>query len=268
VASRRRATARRRIPHSVAPRRPRRRATPTPSDVVRRGWDRVSWTYRPAARPRDCFGHSERQYSEWLRPLRDGLPAGSNVLDLGCGSGEPVARLLAPTFRVVGVDISAVQVRRARDAVPGARFLRADMTRVRFAPRSFDAVVAFYSLIHVPLPRQRPLIRRVRRWLPDGGLFVAVLGHTAWTGREPDWLGAGVEMFWSHADAATYRRWLVEAGFEIVSQAFVPEGHGGHELFVARAIRRSLRPGSPLGRRAVSATRSSSRGLPPRRRDR
>jgi hypothetical protein len=43
-------------------------------------------------------------------------------------------------------------------------------------------------------------------------------------------------MYWSHADAATYRSWLVEQGFAIISDRFVPEGCGGHELFLAQRV--------------------------------
>jgi hypothetical protein len=46
-------------------------------------------------------------------------------------------------------------------------------------------------------------------------------------------------MWWSHADAATYRGWIERAGLEVTEQGFVPEGDGGHALFWAR------RPGSP-----------------------
>jgi hypothetical protein len=41
-------------------------------------------------------------------------------------------------------------------------------------------------------------------------------------------------MYWSHADAETYRRSVTAAGLEIVLEAFIPEGSGGHGLFYAR----------------------------------
>jgi hypothetical protein len=43
-------------------------------------------------------------------------------------------------------------------------------------------------------------------------------------------------MWWSHADAATYRSWIGQAGLEITSQQFVPEGDSGHALFWARRM--------------------------------
>ncbi|MGW3071447.1 hypothetical protein [Kitasatospora sp. NPDC001132] len=49
-----------------------------------------------------------------------------------------------------------------------------------------------------------------------------------------DWLGGGVAMWWSHADAATNRSWLVRAGLDVVHEEFVPQGNSGHVLFWAR----------------------------------
>jgi hypothetical protein len=41
-------------------------------------------------------------------------------------------------------------------------------------------------------------------------------------------------MWWSHADAATYREWITQAGLRIESEHFVPEADSGHQLFWAR----------------------------------
>lgn len=207
----------------------------SPTRILRESWNALSKVYRPPRRAADPFGHDEAEYHEWLAPLLAKLPVGSNVLDLGCGTGVPATRLLSRKFHVTGVDLSDVMIRRARRFVPRATFLRADMTEVRFNEGEFTAVVSLYAIIHVPLAEQRPLFRRVRSWLRPGGWFLAVLGHGSVEGWERGWLGSDVPMYWSHTDARTYRRWLTSAGFEIVGQKFVPEGDGGHELFLTRA---------------------------------
>jgi SAM-dependent methyltransferase len=202
--------------------------------IVRRGWNHVSNLYRPTPVEEDAFGHTYEDHSEWLEPILQMVPKGAEVLDLGCGCGIPDASLLSGRFRVTGVDISDVQVDRARQLVPDARFVRADMTEVMFSEESFGAVVCLYALIHVPLAEQRPLLARVHRWLVPGGLFLVITGEEAFTGTEPDWLGSNSEMFWSHTDAATYQRWLGEAGFEVRRRRHVPEpGSPGHAMFLA-----------------------------------
>ncbi len=205
-----------------------------PRDVVRRGYDAVSVRYD------EQYG-GQTKYRAWLGELRERVPAGAAVLDLGCGSGLPVARdLAAAGYRVTGVDLSGTQIRRARELVPQAQFIRADITAIDFAPASFDAVVALYVLIHLPLEEQQPLLRRIASWLRPGGLFLATTGYRAWTGVDENWLGGGVPMWWSQADAATYRSWIGEAGLSVDREEFAPEGDGGHALFWAS------RPARPI----------------------
>jgi SAM-dependent methyltransferase len=201
---------------------------PPPKDIVRRGYDALSYRYR---------GDNEEpeHYSTWLTQLRERVPAGDAILDLGCGCGVPLARDLAGAgYAVTGVDLSAVQIERARRLVPAARFRRADATEIEFPAASFAAVVCLYTLIHLPLNEQPALLGRIGRWLRHGGWLLATTGYRAWTGTEDHWLGGDTPMWWSHADAATYRTWIEQAGLSIVTQDVVPEGDGAHALFWAR----------------------------------
>ena len=207
-------------------------------DLVRLGYDAVSEHYR---------GDDDRppEYAGWLRSLSPRLPPRADVLDLGCGCGVPVCReLSALGHKVVGVDLSDRQVERARRLVPQARFIRADATEISFDEATFDAIVCLYMLIHVPLDRQERLLRRMRDWLRPGGVLLATVGATAWSGHEDDWLGSGAPMWWSHADAASYRRWIAAAGFAIEEDEFVPEGDSGHQLLIASASAREFNQGS------------------------
>jgi SAM-dependent methyltransferase len=197
-------------------------------EVVRLGYDHLSARYRPD-------DADPKEYRAWTGELLAALQPGSKVLDLGCGCGIPVARrLVQEGHRVTGIDISERQIERAQTLVPGGKFLVADMTRRILEPASFDAVIALYSLIHLPLAVQPPVIGQVSNCLVDGGLLLATVGWEAWTGSDSDWLGGGVGMWWSQTDQATYRNWLEAAGLEVVQGSFVPDGESGHALFWAR----------------------------------
>jgi 2-polyprenyl-3-methyl-5-hydroxy-6-metoxy-1,4-benzoquinol methylase len=203
----------------------------SPKDVVGRGYDALSYRYRGDA---DAPEH----YATWLAQLQERVPPGGAVLDVGSGCGVPLARdLAAAGYAVTGVDLSAVQVERARRLVPTARFLHADAGEVSFPASSFDAVVSLYALIHMPLDEQPRLLRRIGRWLRPGGWLLATTGHHAWTGSEDNWLGGEASMWWSQADAATYRAWIEQAGLSVVTEDLVPDGDGAHALFWARRPR-------------------------------
>jgi len=207
-----------------------------PKEVVRQGYDWISYAYR------DDAGHGPAKdqplgrpdYESWLSELMARLKAGDTVLDLGCGCGVPATGLLAKNFAVTGVDLSPVQIARARRLVPAAQFQCADMSTLEFPAKSFAAVVSFYAIIHVPLEEQPAIFKNIYRWLRPGGYLLATLGSGAWTGTEDDWLGA--PMYWSHADRATYVAWLEETGFEVLWTRFIPERTGGHTLVLAKRL--------------------------------
>ena len=187
-----------------------------PSDLVAAGYDLVARTYTEAAQ------ESNETRERYTRLLVGRLPEGGDVLDLGCGSGVPTTRALAESFAVTGVEISSVQLGRAREAIPNARFVLADMSRLELEEASYDGVVALYSIIHVPRDRQRSLLESIYSWLRPGGVFVASLaskGSEAWV--EDDFHGA--PMYWSSFDAATNERMVRDVGFEIESADLITD---------------------------------------------
>ncbi|MFD5949002.1 class I SAM-dependent DNA methyltransferase [Streptomyces collinus] len=124
----------------------------------------------------EAFPHKEGQVgaTEWLV---DCLPAGSRVLDLGCGTGLPTARRLAEAgFEVVGVDLSGGMVALARKHVPDGTFHQVDIADLRPGGPCdlgrFDAVAAFFSLLMLPRQEIPLALRTVRHLLMPNGLFV------------------------------------------------------------------------------------------------
>lgn len=179
--------------------------------TVERGYDRIAEQYLATKDPEDPVT------LDALDRLARDLPPGSAVLDLGCGAGVPVTRRLVDRgFAVTGVDLSEKQLELARRLVPGAAFIRADMSELDFEPETFEAVVAFYSIIHVPRVDHPALLADVHRWLRPGGSFLAILSMTDFEGEETDWEGWGAAMRWSHYDRETNVEMLRRSGFEVV----------------------------------------------------
>ena len=193
-----------------------------PTDLVAAGYDRASQEYAEAALRGSEI--RERHTSLIVERLEDG----SDVLDLGCGAGQPTTAVLAQHFNVTGVELSKVQLERARKAVPNARFVHADMSRLELEESSFHAAVAFYSIIHVPRERQPALLNSIYSWLRPNGILVASMASTGsevWI--ENDFFGA--PMYWSSFDAETNERMVENAGFELESADLVTHAFDGEE---------------------------------------
>jgi 2-polyprenyl-3-methyl-5-hydroxy-6-metoxy-1,4-benzoquinol methylase len=180
------------------------------AEIVESGYDRMAEQYLAIKDPEDPLALAA------LEDLAAILPGEAAVLDLGCGAGVPVTRRLAGGgFVVTGVDISARQLELAQQNVPEGTFLKADMAEVDFEPETFDAVVAFHSIIHVPRSEHPALLGRIHRWLRPEGVFLATMTLTDYEGRDENWEGWGAPMVWSHYDGDTNVAMLREAGFGI-----------------------------------------------------
>ena len=208
-----------------------------PKRIVAEGYDAISERYlawsglRPSA--------TRLRYLVLALEL---IPAGSNVLELGCGAGIPMTAALADGRTVTGVDISETQIEAARRNVLAATFVLADMTTLDFEPASFDAVVAFYALTHVPRDEQAGLLERIRRWLRPGGLFLASMGADDEPGDvEADWLG--VDMYFSHFGAKANRRLVETAGFVVDRMEVAVEPEDRHDARFLWVVARA--PGPP-----------------------
>ena len=181
-----------------------------PQEVVARGYDAGA----------DAFAAWQRQI-RWSRRLERIdellalLPAQPDVLELGSGAGVRSTRVLAERSRLTGIDISAEQVRRARERIPEARFVHADFTRVEFEPDSFDAVVSLYVFNHVPREELGPLLGRIAQWLRPGGYLLASFGASDLPGWYGTWLD-GVETFFSGYEPEITLGLVRAAGFELV----------------------------------------------------
>jgi SAM-dependent methyltransferase len=162
-----------------------------PRRIVEQGYDRIAarhaeWAQRTRTAERERYADV----------LLNELPAGASVLELGSGVGVPTTRRLAMRFRVTAVDLSKRQVEMGRRNVPAATFVHADMRTVSLPLGHFDAVAAFYSIIHVPREDHGAVLRRVAQWLRPDGIFLGSFGTSDTSaGYEQDWLGE--PMFWS-----------------------------------------------------------------------
>lgn len=107
---------------------------------------------------------------------------------------------------------------RARRQVPGATFIKGDIMAMDFHVATFDAVVSFYAILHIPREEHRELLERVFHWLgPSGWLLVNLA-----SGDDPGTVYAaeggflGVSMYFSHFTADQNEALVRSAGFEVV----------------------------------------------------
>lgn len=189
--------------------------------IVARGYDRIAETYA-------AWGSSGATRDGYLDLLESQVPSAASVLDLGCGTGAHATARLASRFEVVAVDLSEQSVRVGKRQLPNVSFLCADIGSVAFAPLSFDAVIAFFSLIHVPREEHAEVLRSVRSWLRPGGWLVLTMGAGAASEGIDDFLGT--EMFWSNWDAETNVGLVRDADLDVIEVRDVTDDEDGRPV--------------------------------------
>ena len=200
------------------------------TDKIRAGYDTIAARYVNERGPENSIRHLEQS--------ADRLAAGSLILDLGCGGGIPVdGYLVERGHKVIGLDISQAMLDLAQQNVPGAEYRLCDMAALKPGDYLVDAVVSFFSIIHVDRRMHGELVRTVRSFLPKGGLIMATMGNADWEGEE-EFLG--VQMAWSHFDRSASRALIEDADFFILMEdthpgEFPGDDHG-HPIFLAIAV--------------------------------
>ena len=102
-------------------------------------------------------------------------PAGSRVLDLGCGNGRLTAELAARGYDVLGLDASESMLDLARDTYPELRFIQGDATSFEL-DEPVDAVFSNAMFHWVDADRQPEALAHVAAALRPGGQFVFEMG--------------------------------------------------------------------------------------------
>jgi ubiquinone/menaquinone biosynthesis C-methylase UbiE len=184
-----------------------------PERIVAMGYDEMAGDYGNWA-----LRHEREDRDKYTDLLFQNVPAGAELLEMGCGPGDPTTKALAQRYKVTANDISESCLNLARKNAPSAKFILSDLTDLEFPADSFDAVVAYYVFHHVPRDEYAAVINKVYQWLRPGGIFMAALypydvEHLV----TEDWHGS--TMYWSSFDEQTTLELIGKPGFSIIEQS-------------------------------------------------
>lgn len=170
----------------------------------------------------------EKKYMEWALAR---LPAGDGLLDLGCGSGFPIADFfLRNGIKVTGVDAAAAMIKLAAERFPDAQWEVADMRTLSLG-RKFSAIIAWDSFFHLTFSEQEKMFPIFREHLLDKGVLVFTSGP-----ERGEAIGDmnGNPLFHASLAPEEYRRLLKMNGLEAVSFHPNDPDCGGHSIWLCR----------------------------------
>lgn len=176
------------------------------------GYERVSAEFLAGRGRAPSTAVGTKEVRDWARTL----PSGATVLDLGCGTGLPITKVLVDEgLNVYGVDAAPSLVAAFRHNLPEVPVACESVLESSFFNRTFDGVLAWGLMFLLQPEEQRHLIQSVADILVPGGRFL----FTSSTGTEPlVWNDAMTGLESRSLGAAEYRKLLSEVGMDVTRE--------------------------------------------------
>jgi SAM-dependent methyltransferase len=187
----------------------------------RDSYNKIAQTWSSA---RNGFFGRERAY---LDALLENAPASSTFLDLGCGTGRPMAEyLIAQGHHVLGVEQSEAMLAIARENFPDQTWVLAPMETYE-PPLGYRGALLWDSLFHVQRAEHEPILRKVVNGLAQDGRIMLTVGgsaHPAFTDSM-----YGQEFFYDSNTPEETEQILLRLGCRLVIGEFMNVPDGGRD---------------------------------------
>jgi trans-aconitate methyltransferase len=193
--------------------------------------DAIIDLYRRHARAWTSARGTRLTEQNWLDKFIALLPPRATVLDIGCGSGEPIARYITTHGHpVAAVDSAPEMLALFQQNFPGATTHLADMRSLQLGQR-FAGLIAWDSFFHLSQPHQRLMFPIFRAHAEPQAPLLFTSGP-----QNGEAIGTleGEPLYHASLDTAEYRRLLDENGFDLIAHIAEDPACTGHSVWLAR----------------------------------
>ena len=160
----------------------------------------------------------------WLDRFLTLLPPGGSVLDLGCGSGRPMARYcIEQGFRVTGVDASPELIALCSARFPSEDWRVGDMRTLDLG-RRFDGLIAWHSLFHLTPEDQEAMFPVLLAHAAPGA---ALMFTSGWNRGVSMGRFQGEPLYHGSLDPDEYHALLAAHGFKVLAHEVVGAADAG-----------------------------------------
>lgn len=217
------------------------------NDRNRREYDRHARVYHEKRADNARSFYNDQLEWPMMSKLLRGSVRGRKILELGCGSGLLTRKLMRMGGKVTGVDNSESMLAIAREEVSGARFVHADMRRVKAKSGEYDLVVSSLALHYIR--NLDGLFRRCSKLLRSDGALIFSIHHPLSSFKMLQEQRKTRSVYFSVGEPY---RWRMLPGMELVSYHQTFEGISGGLSRAGLRIDRMLEAKPSPGSRRIN----------------
>lgn len=167
----------------------------------------------------------------WLDRFLALLPSSVSILDLGCGSAQPIAAyFIAQGYQVTGVDASEYMIEMARQSFPEHVWVQQDFREYR-SGQKFQGILAWDSFFHLTQDDQRKMFKRFAEYAQSGTALMFSSGPEH--GEAIGELG-GEPLYHASLSAEEYQTLLQDNGFKLIKMIAEDVECTGHKVWLAQ----------------------------------
>lgn len=170
-------------------------------------------TYEKHAAQFDIERHKVLVEQKWLDKFCSLCPDQAQLLDVGCGSAEPIAKyLIEKGYHLTGIDFSQAMIDICSKRFPEQNWFVMDMRELDLE-KSYDGIISWHSFFHLTQEAQRKTLKIFARHLNDNGVLMLTVGPEA---GEVVGHVCGDEVYHSSLSFEEYQQILNEEGITVV----------------------------------------------------
>jgi len=179
----------------------------------------------------DEYRNKELMEKPYLDFIITNLQLGGCILDLGCGTGEPIAEyFIKKGYSLTGVDGSPKMIEFCKFRFPGQNWIINDMLHIKLS-KQFDLILAWHSLFHLTHAEQLEAFTVINNHLKPGGLFAFTSGYL----HDEVWSdNGGQNLYHASLSTAEYQEQLKRNNFEILIHKIEDPTCGDATIWIVR----------------------------------
>ncbi|HIG0327050.1 TPA: class I SAM-dependent DNA methyltransferase [Legionella pneumophila] len=170
----------------------------------------------------------EKFYLDFIQKC---LKPKSKILDVGCGTGEPIAQfLINEGYDVTGIDASRKMINLCKQRFPKNKWILADM-RTLDLNEKFHAVIAWHSFFHLPHDDQRMTLKLIASYVDQNGLLIFTSGpeyDEVWSNN------GGHDLYHASLSTEEYEQILIDNNFKVLAHKIRDPDCGDATVWVAQ----------------------------------